>query len=79
MFQFQALGSRRFQLGFHRFNLHRPTRVVETGTEVAADAVTLSMDSRCAARSAAAPVAQGLTLVHVLAHRRRILWDRGCI
>jgi len=25
MFRLQALSSRRFQLGFHRFNLHRPT------------------------------------------------------
>ena len=25
IFQFQALSSRRFQHGFHRFDLHRPT------------------------------------------------------
>jgi hypothetical protein len=47
--QFQELGSRHFQLGFHRVNLHRlTTRASRVWVE----------------REVAAACAQGLTLVH---------------
>ena len=54
-FQLQALSSRRFQPGFDRVNLHRPTRVRYT-------APTMSAKARTTATTAA--WFQGLTLVH---------------
>ena len=56
-FQFQALCSRRFQLGFHRVNLHR---------------LTLAAGAAEAAAESGAPSKQGLRLVHFSAQRKRI-------
>jgi len=59
----QALSSRRFQHGFDRVKLHRPTMAPYTP----------------ASTTTAVPWMQGLTLVHFSAQCERFLWYRGCI
>jgi hypothetical protein len=60
-FSFNTLGSRRFQLGFDKVNLHRPTPSMS--------AYLVTGNSQLAATT------QGLTLVHFSAQRKHILWN----
>ena len=68
MFQFQALGSGRFQCGFDRVNLHRPTRRFISVPMDWKDPTQLLKWSRT-------PDRQGRTLVHYFAQHKHIKWD----
>jgi len=63
VFQFQELGSRRFQHGFDGVNLHRLTLeiLLQRLNEVVG------------------PSSQGLTLVHYSPQHKHFPWGRGCI
>jgi hypothetical protein len=80
MFWFQALRSRRFQRGFRRVNLHRPTLSMFFSTKCVGVCVPKSQDCGVDIMSmmgATSTVGQGLTLVLSSAQLKRILWDRG--
>jgi len=63
-----VLDSRRFQLGFDRFDLHCPTQRCEN-----------LANSATKAREAGSTAYQGLTLVHFSAQPEPFLWNMGCI
>jgi len=70
IFQYQGLGSRRFQLGFDMVNQHRRTRARKSAALSSRSRTVFSISSRRTSH-------QGLTLVHLSAQRKRSWWDKG--